>query len=130
MKAVFLDYAALDQQDLDFSALAALFDEFVLYPSSFATEIAQRVQHADVIISNKVMLDASVIQQCPNLQLILVSATGTNNVDLAAAKQRNIVVSNCQAYGTAAVAQHTLMLMLNLATSFQAYSQAVQQGKW
>src|SRR5690606_16203479 len=52
------------------------------------------------------------------------------NVDLAAAKARGIVVCNCQAYGTSAVAQHTLMLMLNLATSFLSYQRALQQGQW
>ena len=68
--------------------------------------------------------------QCPHLKLILISATGSNNVDLQAAKQQGIVVCNCQGYGTAAVAQHSLMLMLNLATSFVRYQQAIQEGKW
>ncbi len=76
------------------------------------------------------MVNAEAIQQCPNLKLILISATGTNNIDLVQAKKQGVVVCNCQAYGTSAVAQHTLMLMLNLATSFKQYERAVQNGDW
>ncbi|WP_216940349.1 2-hydroxyacid dehydrogenase [Acinetobacter sp. BY419] len=130
MKAVYLDYASLDQQYLDFQALHAAFDPLVLYPTTSAAEIMSRVADAEVIISNKVVIDAATIQQCPELKLILISATGTNNVDLEAAKARGIVVCNCQAYGTSAVAQHTIMLMLNLATSFLSYQRALQQGEW
>jgi glycerate dehydrogenase len=83
-----------------------------------------------VIISNKVMVDADTLKQCPQLKLILISATGTNNIDLQQAKAQGVVVCNCQGYGTAAVAQHTLMLMLNLATSCLQYDRAVQQGEW
>ncbi|WP_180173016.1 2-hydroxyacid dehydrogenase [Acinetobacter sp. YH12029] len=130
MKAVFLDYQSLDKQDLDFSGLEAQFDDLTLYPATMAAEVAQRIQEADVIISNKVHINAEHMQLNPQLKLILISATGTNNVDLVHAQQQDIVVCNCQAYGTAAVAQHTLMLMLNLATSFRQYDRAVQQGDW
>ena len=130
MKAVFLDVASLDQQDLDLTVLQQQFAELTLYPKTAKHEVLARVQSTDVIITNKVVIDADVIKQCPTLKLILISATGTNNVDLAYAKQQGIVVCNCQGYGTAAVAQHTLMLMLNLATSFAQYQQAVQQGQW
>ena len=130
MKAVFLDYQSLDKQDLDFSGLEAQFDDLTLYPVTTAAEVAQRIQGADVIISNKVHINAEHMQLNPQLKLILISATGTNNVDLVHAQQQGIVVCNCQAYGTAAVAQHTLMLMLNLATSFRQYDRAVQQGDW
>ena len=130
MKAVFLDYASLDKNDLDFQALHAVFDELILYPSTDAETLVARVQDADVIISNKVMLDADTLKQCSQLKLILISATGTNNIDLQQAKAQGVVVCNCQGYGTAAVAQHTLMLMLNLATSCLQYERAVQQGEW
>ena len=115
---------------MDFQALHAAFDPLVLYPTTSAAEIASRVAEVEVIISNKVLIDAATIQHCPELKLILISATGSNNVDLAAAKTHGIVVCNCQAYGTSAVAQHTLMLMLNLATSFLSYQRALQQGQW
>jgi glycerate dehydrogenase len=130
MKAVFLDYESLDQHDLDLSALEASFDALSLYPSTSQAQLLERVQHADVIISNKVIVDAATLQQCPNLKLILISATGTNNIDLIQARAQGIVVCNCQGYGTSAVAQHTLTLMLALATSLLQYDRAVQQGQW
>lgn len=130
MKAVFLDSASLDQQDLDFQALQSIFDELILYPYTDHTTLLERVQSADVIISNKVVLDAKTLKQCTQLKLILISATGCNNVDLPQAQAQGIVVCNCQGYGTAAVAQHTLMFMLNLATSAVHYHHAVQQGHW
>ena len=130
MNAVFLDYESLDKNDLDFSALHAVFSQLELYPSTLATQVLARVQHADVIISNKVVLDAETLKQCSSLKLILISATGTNNIDLAQAKAQGITVCNCQGYGTSAVAQHTLMLMLALATSVIQYDRAVRQGEW
>ena len=130
MKAVFLDYASLDKNDLDFQALHTVFDELILYPSTDAETLVARVQDADVIISNKVLVDADTLKQCSQLKLILISATGTNNIDLQQAKVQDVVVCNCQGYGTAAVAQHTLMLMLNLATSCLQYERAVQRGEW
>lgn len=130
MKAVFLDFDSLDQDDLDFSQLAAAFDDWVTYPTTNADQVAERIQDAEVVISNKVLLNAEVLKQNPQLKLILISATGTNNVDLVQAKAQGIVVCNCQAYGTSAVAQHTLMLMLALSTSVLRYDQAVKQGQW
>nr|WP_174506796.1 2-hydroxyacid dehydrogenase [Acinetobacter sp. Marseille-Q1620] len=130
MQAVYLDYQSLDQNDLDFSQLESTFDELILYPITSQDEVATRVKHADVIITNKVIVDAKTIEQCENFKLILISATGTNNVDLFKAKEKGVVVCNCQGYGTSAVAQHTLTLMLTLATSLIKYDQAVKQGKW
>ncbi len=130
VQAVYLDYASSDQNDLDFKALHAAFERVQLYPTTHPQDVLARVCDVDVIITNKVVIDAAIIQQCPHLKLISISATGTNNVDLAAAKARGIVVCNCQAYGTSAVAQHTLMLMLNLATSFVSYQKDIQAGKW
>ena len=130
MKAVFLDYESLDKNDLDFSQLKTAFDELILYPSTTPEQVLERVQDVDVIISNKVMLDANTIEQCRQLKLILISATGTNNVDLVQAKSKGVVVCNCQGYGTSAVAQHTIALMLVLATSLLKYDQAVKQGQW
>ena len=130
MQAVFLDYQSLDQNDLDFSGLSQVFSHLALFASTSPEDVLSRIQNVDVVMTNKVKLDAAVLKQCPQLKLILISATGTNNVDLAQARAQGIVVCNCQGYGTAAVAQHTLMLMLNLATSFLKYDRAVREGKW
>jgi len=130
MKAVFLDYESLDKQDLDFSQLKAAFDDLILYPSTTAEQVLARIQDVDVVISNKVIVNAEAMEQCKNLKLILISATGTNNIDLDFARSKGIVVCNCQGYGTSAVAQHTLTLMLALATSLLKYEYAVKQGEW
>lgn len=130
LKAVFLDYASLDQNDLDSTPLDAAFAELQLYDATTPEQVLPRLADAEVAIVNKVVLSAETIQQLPKLKLILISATGTNNVDLKAAQAQGIVVCNCQGYGTASVAQHTLTLMLALATNVLQYHQAVQHGRW
>ncbi len=81
-------------------------------------------------ISNKIALNAETLAACPELKLILVTATGTNNVDLVAARAHGVTVSNCQGYGTPSVAQHTIMLLLNLVTRLNDYQRDVQAGLW
>lgn len=130
LKAAFLDYASLDQNDLDFRPLNAVFSELQLYDATSSDQVLTRLTNVEVAIVNKVVLSAEMIQQLPKLKLILISATGTNNVDLKAAQAQGIVVCNCQGYGTASVAQHALALMLALATNVVKYNQAVQQGRW
>ncbi|MBD9423978.1 2-hydroxyacid dehydrogenase [Pseudomonas sp. PDM15] len=129
-RAVFLDHASLDLGDLDMAPLRQVFGELVLHDASTSEQAADRLQGAQVAISNKVRLDANTLAACPELRLILVSATGTNNVDLAAARARGITVANCQGYGTASVAQHALMLLLALATRLPDYQAAVRDGAW
>jgi len=77
-----------------------------------------------------VLIDAAAMAANPQLKLILITATGTNNVDLAAARAHGITVCNCQGYGTPSVAQHTIMLLLNLATRLADYQKAVGEGRW
>lgn len=128
--AVFLDHSSLDLGDLDLSELRNSFDSLDLHAASNPDQVAERLQGASVAISNKVVLDAATLKACPELKLILVAATGTNNVDLQAAREQGIVVSNCQGYGTPSVAQHTLTLLLALATRLADYQRAVSAGKW
>ena len=129
-RAVFLDHPSLDLGDLDLSGLQACFSDLQLFEQTTAQNLIERLQGAQVAISNKVALDADTLAACPELKLILIAATGTNNVDLAAARAHGITVSNCQGYGTPSVAQHTLMLLLNLATRLQDYQRDVAAGKW
>lgn len=129
-RAVFLDHASLDPGDLDLAPLREAFDSLELHPASEPEQVASRLAGAQVAIANKVRLDASVFAACPELRLVLVAATGTNNVDLAAAAAHGVTVCNCQGYGTPSVAQHTLMLLLALATRLEDYRQAVREGRW
>jgi glycerate dehydrogenase len=129
-RAVFLDHPSLDLGDLDMTPLRETFSELELCAQTAPEQVIERLQGAQVAISNKVLLDARTLAACPDLRLILVAATGTNNIDLAAARAQGISVSNCQGYGTPSVAQHTLMLLLNLATRLRDYQDAVGAGRW
>jgi glycerate dehydrogenase len=129
-RAVFLDHASLDLGDLDLSLLHNVFNELQLHGQSLPEQVIARLQGADVAITNKVVLDAATLAACPQLKLILVAATGTNNVDLVAARAQGISVCNCQAYGTQSVAQHTFMLLLALAGSLPDYQSSVTAGRW
>ena len=129
-RAVFLDHDSLDLGDLDLSSLNACFADLQLYPHSTQTQTIERLQGAQVAISNKVPLNAEVFAACPELKLVLVAATGTNPIDLAAARAHGIIVCNCQGYGTPSVAQHTLMLLLALATRLPDYQQDIRAGRW
>ncbi len=129
-RAVFLDLAPLDQGDLDLAPLRTAFDELICHTQSAPQEIVERLQGAQVAIVNKLALTDETLARCPDLKLILIAATGTNNVDLESARRRGITVCNCQAYGTPTVAQHTLMLLLALATRLPDYQAAVARGRW
>ncbi|MGY2283919.1 2-hydroxyacid dehydrogenase [Pseudomonas gingeri] len=129
-RAVFLDHPSLDLGDLDLEPLRACFDELRLCARTTPENVREHLAGATVAISNKIPLNAETLAACPDLKLILISATGTNNVDLAAARARGITVSNCQGYGTPSVAQHTLMLLLALATRLSDYQKAVGEGRW
>jgi len=129
-RAAFLDYSSLDLGDLDTAALKACFADLQLYPSTTPEQLVERLRGVTVAISNKIDLDAATLQACPDLKLVLVSATGTNNVDLEAARKLGITVCNCQGYGTPSVAQHTLMLLLALATRLPDYQREIAAGQW
>ncbi|SEN29879.1 glycerate dehydrogenase [Pseudomonas sp. ok272] len=129
-RAVFLDHPSLDLGDLDLSSLRDCFSELQLFAQTEPDQVAERLQGATVAITNKIVIDAAAMAANPELKLILISATGTNNVDLAAARAQGITVCNCQGYGTPSVAQHTIMLLLNLATRLGDYQKAVGEGRW
>ncbi|MBT2295245.1 2-hydroxyacid dehydrogenase [Pseudomonas fluorescens] len=129
-RAVFLDHPSLDLGDLDLGSLRNCFSELQLFARTTRDEVTERLKGATVAITNKVVIDATAMAANPELKLILISATGTNNVDLEAARRHGITVCNCQGYGTPSVAQHTIMLLLNLATRLGDYQKAVSEGRW
>lgn len=93
-------------------------------------EMPERCRHAEVIITNKAIVNASTIEAARDLKLILVTATGYNIVDVDAARKHKVVVCNVPDYGTASVAQHTFALILELANHVGANSRAVSSGEW
>ncbi|KFF50008.1 glycerate dehydrogenase [Gammaproteobacteria bacterium MFB021] len=129
MKAVLLDAASLGD-DIDLSPLRALVDDLEVHALTAPEQRRERLAGAQVALVNKVVLDAELIDALPDLALICVLATGTNNIDMQAAERRGIAVRNVTAYGTASVAQHTLMLMLALAARLPHYQFALRDGAW
>jgi glycerate dehydrogenase len=129
-RAVFLDHPSLDLGDLDLGPLRDCFEDLQLFARTTPEQVTERLKGATVAITNKIVIDAAAMAANPQLKLILISATGTNNVDLAAARSHGITVCNCQGYGTPSVAQHTIMLLLNLATRLADYQKAVGEGRW
>lgn len=127
---VILDADSLGPSDLNLEPLLSALPHWQQFASTRPDQITERLAQAQVVITNKVVLDAETLRALPQLQLICVAATGTNNVDLYAAKQQGIAVCNAVNYGPKSVAQHALMLMLNLATKAPAYSRAAVDGRW
>lgn len=128
MKIVFLDAKTMGN-DIDLE----LFQQFGIIEAFETTTVSERVEHisdAKIILTNKVVIDKEVMDACPNLGLICITATGTNNVDLAYAKEKGIVVKNVAGYSTASVAQTTMMLVLNLLGQCGYYDQFVKSGQW
>lgn len=130
MKGVVLDSQTLGPEELDISAFSNLSIDWTWHRATAPEQLVERLRGAGVAITNKVVIDAAAIDACPDLQFIGISATGTNNVDLRAARARGIVVCNVSGYGTASVAQHTLALMLGLATRWHRYDQDARHGTW
>lgn len=130
LRAVFLDHASLDLGDLDLTPLHDCFAELTLHSQTSPDAVIERLQGVQVAISNKVPLSAEVFAACPELKLVLVAATGTNPIDLDAARQHGVAVCNCQGYGTPSVAQHSLMLLLALATRLPDYQRDIRAGRW
>ncbi len=130
MKVVFLDLATLDFNDLQLADFQQDGWDFCSYSSTEPEQVAERIAGAEVVIVNKVVLSAELLAGVKHLHLVCIAATGTNNVDLQAARQLGITVANCQAYGTRSVTQHVMALMLALHTNLITYDRAVKQGDW
>lgn len=130
MNGVFLDTDTLKGEDLDWTALRQALPNWQWHGSTTPAQLPARVAGAEVIVSNKVRIDAAALDAAPALKLICVAATGTNNIDLDAAHARGIRVCNARNYSTMSVAQHTLTLMLMLATRMHHYHADVRSGRW
>ncbi|MFK5922667.1 MAG: D-2-hydroxyacid dehydrogenase [Verrucomicrobiota bacterium] len=126
-KIVFLDAGTTDIGDLDFSKIEKL-GKFNCHDLTLPSQIIERLSDTQIVLSNKTVIDKNIIKSCPQLKLIQVVATGYNNIDIEAAQQHNIAVCNVSGYSTPAVAQHTLTLLLNLATQIHRY--ATEATEW
>lgn len=129
MKIVVLDGYALNPGDLSWDDLRALGD-CVVHDRTSAAEVVGRMHDAEVVLTNKTVLGPRELAQAPALRYIGVLATGTNVVDLNAAKAKGIPVTNVPAYSTASVAQLTFALLLELAMHVGDHARGVRELKW
>ena len=129
MKIVVLDGYAANPGDLSWEGLKAL-GECTIYDRTAPEEVQERAAGAEVILTNKVVINSDLIAALPELKYIGVLATGYNVVDTIAAKERGITVTNIPAYSTASVAQMVFAHILNIALHVQHHSEEVRKGRW
>jgi len=128
-KIVVLDGYTLNPGDLSWKGLEAL-GRCTVYDRCLDEEVAGRAEDAEIVLTNKTMLTAEVIERLENLEYIGVLATGYNVVDIEAARVRGIAVTNVPAYGTQSVAQMVFAHLLNLAQHVGHHAQTVRSGRW
>lgn len=130
-QAVFLDYASTSHNDLDLTRLQQVCTQLKLWNASPNEEVLAHIGDAEIVISNKAILNAATLNSLRDqVKLICVAATGTNNVDLVAARDLGIPVCNVRNYGSRSVAEHCLSLIFALARQLPAYDRAVQAHAW
>ena len=131
MKIVVLDGYCENPGDLSWAPLEQ-FGEVVVYDRTPDTKeaVVDRLQDADILVGNKNNITAEIMDACPKLKYIAVQATGYNVIDVAAAKERGIPVSNVPTYGTMAVAQHTMALLLEITNLVGHHNDRVHAGRW
>ena len=129
MKIVILDGYASNPGDVSWEEIAG-FGELTVYERTAKNEVVSRIGDAEIVFLNKTPVDASVFEQCKNLRMIGILATGYNIVDIAAAKAHGVTVCNVPGYSTGAVAQMTFALLLEMTQHVGEHSQAVHAGQW
>ncbi len=115
--------------DLDLGPLEA-FGTLTIFDTTAPEERTAHIADADIIITNKVIIDREIIEKAPTLKLICVAATGMNNIDLEAAQARGVSVRNVAGYSTDSVAQHTFAMLLHLVEKMEYYSLYARGGAW
>lgn len=128
-RIVFLDAGTLDFGDLSLSPLRA-FGGFRAYTATSASMTAQRIKFAEQVVVNKCILSRSHIESAERLKAIHVAATGVNNIDLQAARERGITVTNAAGYSTESVVQLTFSFLLAMAVNLVKYDSALKRGLW
>ena len=130
MEGVILDFDSVGPADLDLTKLYDLPVKWTIYPNCLPSQVAERITTADIVLINKAPILAPQIKSASQLKLISIFATGTNIIDLEAAREKNIVVSNAVGYGTGSVVQHVWSLILALTTNLDSYRKAAMDGSW
>ena len=128
-KIVVLDGYTLNLGDLSWDALAVL-GEMKVYDRTCPEDVIDRIGDANIVLTNKTVLSEDIIRSCPNVRYIGCLSTGYNVVDLKTTDELGIVVTNIPSYGTEAVAQHTMALLLEIASRVGMHADAVKEGQW
>jgi glycerate dehydrogenase len=128
MNIVLLDSKTLGN-DLDLTPLREL-GELTTFSTTSFDETLKRIEEAQIVVTNKVLLTKEIMQNAPKLELICIAATGMNNVDLEAAKELGIEVKNVSGYSTGSVVQHTFAMALSLMENLSSYNQIAKDGTW
>ena len=129
MKAVLLDWSTMGP-DLDLGEMRRLLPDLEVFDETPDDKIAERIREAEIVLGNKVILSEALFAGAPKLRFIGLTATGTDNVDVAAAQRRGIAVSNIRAYCTQSVVEHVFGCLLSLAHNLSAYDRDVRAGAW
>lgn len=129
MKIVHLDTFTTTMDGIDLAPLNE-FENFEAFKNTSPEKVVKRAKDADIILTNKVFIGADIMDQLPQLKYICVCATGYNNVDVLAARQRNIPVSNVSGYSTNSVVQHVFALALHAIINVAYYDEEVIDGRW
>ena len=129
MKIVILDGYTENPGDLDWKGFEAL-GETVIYDRTSPEETISRIGNADIVITNKTVIDKKVLSSCPCIRYIGVLATGYNVVDIETALEKRIIVTNIPTYGSNAVGQFAIALLLEVCHHVGHHNKAVHDGKW
>ena len=130
MNCVILEGFAATGNDLDFQPIRDLCQRVTVYQRTPPEEIIRRIGNAQAVLTNKCVIDREVMESCPQLEYIGVTATGCNVVDLQAAQERGITVTNVPGYSTQAVAQQVFAYLLDYTNRVADLNRQVQQGGW
>jgi glycerate dehydrogenase len=130
MRAVFLDFGTVSHDDLDTAQLERVLPGITLHATSTDAEVDERIAGVEFILTNKLNISRARMRAVPGLRFIGLTATGTNNVDLEAARELGIAVCNIREYCTVSVAQHVLGSILMLTHRLREYGQAAVDGTW
>lgn len=130
MHGVFLDTGTVDNDDIDFQAIRASLPTWDFHAATAPREITARIETANVVITNKVILDREVLSAASRLKLVCIAATGANNVDTASAAANGITVCNVRNYATTSVVEHVFSLIFSLARRLTEYQALVKAGHW
>ena len=130
MHGVFLDRGSLGDDGVDFSGFDQALPRWQYHHATPPDEVARRIAAARVVVTNKVAVDADAMAGAKHLRLVCVIATGTNNIDMDAARRLGVTVCNVPGYATNSVVQLVYALLLALYTHLPEYHQAVRDGRW